>query len=137
VEMGVMVDEPGRDDAPCSVDRPLGGGAVGFADADDFPVLDGNIRLKRRLARTVYDAPVFNEQIIRHLFSSLCPSGQKLTRRVLPSGIERSVGCSFLSRGLRLRRRSVSSNKLCSAPDAGRPAKSDRRARLLARGFGQ
>src|SRR5271155_2654802 len=71
--MGMMVDEPGCDDAPLGVDRPLGGGTGIFANPDDLAVLHRDIRCKCRLARTVHNAPVFNEQIKRHAYSSLFP----------------------------------------------------------------
>ena len=78
VEMGVMVDKAGGDDPPFGVDRALGGGAGVFADPDDLAALHRHIRRKSRLARAVHDAPVFNEQIIRHDgFSSLPPAPQE------------------------------------------------------------
>ena len=70
--MGVMIDEPGGDDAPRGVDGALGGGTGIFADPDDLAVLHRDIREKSELARAVYDAPVFDQEIIRHAsFSSL------------------------------------------------------------------
>src|SRR5215208_2087403 len=57
IEMGMMVDETRRDDAPRSSDRPLGGGAVRLADADDLAVLHGDVGLEGWLAGTVDDAP--------------------------------------------------------------------------------
>src|SRR5208282_184291 len=73
IEMGMMIDEPGCNDAPLGVNRAFGGGAGIFADPDDLAVLDRDIRCKCRLARAVDDAPVFNEQIKRHAYSSLLP----------------------------------------------------------------
>src|SRR5258708_39258987 len=87
VEVRVMVEDPGGDDAPRRIDRPLGGGAVRFADSNDLSVLHGDVGIECRLPRTVDNAPVFNEQIIRHLFSSHWPVGaQSSTRCVLPVG---------------------------------------------------
>src|SRR5204862_3458845 len=68
--MRVVVDEAGRDDPAFGIDRPLGGRAIVFADPDNPAVLDRDIGLKRRLPGTVDHAPVLNEQIECHRFSS-------------------------------------------------------------------
>src|SRR5271166_1547090 len=71
--MGVVVDKAGCDDAARGVDGTFGGSAGIFADPDNLAVLDRDIRGKCRLARAVDNAPVFNEQIIGHAYSSLLP----------------------------------------------------------------
>src|SRR5215831_5328616 len=72
IEMGVMVDEPGCDDAPLGVDRAFGCGAGIFADPNDLSALNRHIGGKCRLARAIDDASVLDQQIIRHgSFSSL------------------------------------------------------------------
>ena len=68
--MRVVIDEPGGNHAPLGVDRSLGGGASIFADPNDLAVMDRDIRCKCRLARAVDNAPVFDEQIKRHAYSS-------------------------------------------------------------------
>jgi hypothetical protein len=74
--MGVMVDKPGRDDAPVRIDDALGGGAFIFPDPDDFPLMHRHIRLECRLARAIHDASIVDEQVICHdAFSSLPRSG--------------------------------------------------------------
>src|SRR5271166_6684240 len=71
--MGVVVDTAGCDDAARGVDGTFGGSAGIFADPDDLAILHRDIRGKRRLARAVDNAPVFNEQIKGHAYSSLLP----------------------------------------------------------------
>ena len=75
VEMGMVVDEAGGDDPALGVDPALGGGPGIAADADDLAVGYRHIGDKRRLAGTVDDAPVFDEQIIRHDFLLVAPLG--------------------------------------------------------------
>src|SRR5262249_35439569 len=72
VEMSVMIDKPGSDNAPLGVDRPFGRCTGVFADPDNPAVLDRDIRGKCRLARAVHDATILDKQIIPHdSFSSL------------------------------------------------------------------
>src|SRR5947208_1547985 len=85
IEMSVMVDKAGRDDAPLGIDRALRGGATVFADPDDPAVLDRDIGLKRRLARTVDHAPVRNEQIECHRISSRWSARQTTALNGWPS----------------------------------------------------
>src|SRR6202022_931924 len=73
IEMGMMIDEARRHDAPLGIDRPLGGSTGIFADPDNLAVLHRNIGGKCRLARAVDNAPVSDEQIIRHSSSSSLP----------------------------------------------------------------
>ena len=73
VEMGVVVDKARRDDAPRGIDRPLGGGAVRLADADDLAVLHGHIGLECRLAGAVDDASVPDQKIVGHRFPPVAP----------------------------------------------------------------
>src|SRR5439155_10813636 len=92
IEMGMMVDKPGRHDAPLGVDRPLGGSAGIFADPDDLAVLYRHIRGKCRLARAVDNAPVLDQQIIRHSSSSSLPPAP--TER---SGLSRQAAIAIAS----------------------------------------
>ena len=102
VEMGVMIDKAGRDDPPFGVDRALGGSPGIFADPDDLAVLHRHVRRKCRLARAVDDAPVFNEQIIRHdCFSSLPRSPGAWGRRCGPFPTGPCVTRPFSLRKLR------------------------------------
>jgi hypothetical protein len=74
--MRVVVDEPGRDDAPVGIDDALGRGPLIFPDPDDFPLMHRNIRLECRLTRAIHDASIVDEQVICHdAFSSLPRSG--------------------------------------------------------------
>src|SRR5262245_25226615 len=89
--MGVMIDEPGGDNAPRGVDGALGGGPGIFADPDDLAVLHRDICEKSSLARAVYDAPVCDQEIIRHAaFSSLPRSGRARGPRRGPAPRARS-----------------------------------------------
>ena len=54
VEVGVDVDESGRDDAAVGVDRPAGR-FVGRADGDDHAVADADVGASARRARSVDD----------------------------------------------------------------------------------
>src|SRR5260370_32259995 len=80
VKMGVVIDKAWRDDPSRRIDRPLGGGAVRLADADDFALMHRDIGLERRLARAVDDVPVLDEQIIGHDFYLPLPRSARAQR---------------------------------------------------------
>src|SRR5262249_39617910 len=61
-------------DAALGVDRAFGGGTVRFSDPDDFTILHGNVCSESRCPRTVDNAPVLYQEIIRHDFFSSLPA---------------------------------------------------------------
>src|SRR5215831_10542831 len=66
----MVVDKARRDGAPLGVDRAFGRAAQ-FAELDDLAILDPDIAVKRRHPRAVDDAPVFDQEVIRHRFPFL------------------------------------------------------------------
>src|SRR5262249_42882008 len=70
VVMAMVVDKARGHSPPCCVDRPFGRPAQ-FAEFGNLAVLDTDIAPERRHPRAVDDAPVFDQQIIRHRFPFL------------------------------------------------------------------
>ncbi len=81
VVMAMIVDKAGGDDAAGGVDRALGRAAQ-LADLGDLAVFDADVALERRHARAVDDAPVLDQQIIRHRYTFLLSeAGRALFRQ--------------------------------------------------------
>jgi hypothetical protein len=65
--MAMIVDKAGGDDLAADIDH-LVGGAGQLAQLGDLAVLDGDVAVKPGHSRTVDDAPVLDQEIIRHRF---------------------------------------------------------------------
>ncbi len=88
VVMAMVVDKARGDGAAVGVDR-LFGRARQFADFDDLAALDADIAAKRRHARAIDDAAVFDQEVIGHrCYSSF---GRAARRRPLVTSRECSV----------------------------------------------
>ena len=88
--MRVMVDKARRDDAPLGIDRALSSRARIFADPDDFAVLDRDVGLKRRLAGTVDNTPISDQQVECHCFPPVLGSAAAMDRFAEFSWLSRS-----------------------------------------------
>ena len=63
--VAMVIDEARRDHEAVGINRPRRRGAE-FADRDNFPVGDRDIAAEGGHAGAIDDAPVLNQEIIRH-----------------------------------------------------------------------
>jgi len=82
VEVGVEVDEPGRDEPPVGVDRASGRARVaGLGDGGDAVAVDRDVGASARRAGTVDDRPVGDDEVVGHECSVRSTRSPRASRR--------------------------------------------------------